>query len=317
MTKVIGEFTATVPAPIVVAPSILNEMNQRRVPSVHLSINESDVRVQLGEQTEPILDESGYAEVLPKISGFKVWITRDVQLGSSLGDGAILSMEDEREYEQVLIEALERVVSSIKLRTGQSSIDTRHPVHSYGYKYHRDDEAVGTLFPVQEGFHRLPLYFLDAIAFDAHCLELDTGMWEAVEKEVTSAVEIPLFDQLLHDAATFRTDMNYQMAALSAAISVELQLVEICTTLLIREGNLRDSQARRIIEGRRPMDLVKILKALDPDSPISYKEIQSTFENRNRIAHGKSRHTSRETMANMIATARRIRGVLSSLEGPP
>ena len=48
--------------------------------------------------------------------------------------------------------------------------------------------------------------------------------------------------------------------------------------------------------------------AADLDTPISHKEIQTATEERNRIAHGKSRYTSAETMADMITTARMVRG---------
>ena len=272
MTKVIGEFTTSVPAPIVVDKGILNQMGRHRSPSVNLQIDESDIVVQLEEQTETILDEHGNADVLPRISGLKVWITRNVPLSSDSEGCAILSLNDEREFEEVLVEAIRRVVSAIKLRTRQSSIDTRHPVHSYGYRYFSDDQPVGTLFPVREGFHQMPEYALGTISLDDPCQELDTGMWEGLRTEVASPVKIPLYDEFLHDAVTFRADMNYQMAALSAAISMELMLAEICTVLLVREDNLRDSQIQKKIRGLRPIAMVRTIKKLDPDIHISNTE---------------------------------------------
>lgn len=314
MTKVIGEFTATVPGPIVVAPVMLNLMNQHRSPSVKLHIRGADVLVQPEEQTEAIWDEQGFADSLPRISAFKVWITRDVSLNSDLDGRIILSQEDEREFEDVLVEALQRIMSAIKSKTGQSSIDTRHPVHSYGYSYSSDDQPVATQFPVGEGFHRMPAYARGTIAFPSLSRELDAEMWESLQTEVASPVEIPLYDELLHDAVSYKADMNYQMAALSAATSMELLLAKICAALLARDGNLQDSQIQELLKGRRPMDLVGIIIAVDPDTPISHKAIQTVTEERNRIAHGKSRYKSAETMTAMIATARMVRGVLSSLE---
>ena len=314
MTKVIGEFTASVPAPIVVDKGILNQIGRHRSPSVNLQIDESDIVVQLEEQTETILDEHGNADVLPRISGLKVWITRNVPLSSDSEGRAILSLNDEREFEEVLVEAIRRVVSAIKLRTRQSSIDTRHPVHSYGYRYFSDDQPVGTLFPVREGFHRMPEYALGTISLDDPCQELDTGMWEGLRTEVASPVKIPLYDEFLHDAVTFRADMNYQMAALSAAISMELMLAEICTVLLVREDNLRDSQIQKKIRGLRPIAMVRTIKKLDPDIHISNTEVESVFRERNMIAHGARLCTSDETMADMIAASRRVRGVLGSLD---
>ena len=177
-----------------------------------------------------------------------------------------------------------------------------------------DDQPVATQFPVGEGFHRMPAYTRGAFAFAIPSQELDTGMWEGLQTEVASPVEIPLYDEFLHDAVTFRADMNYRMAALSAAISMELMLAKICTALLVREGNLRDSQIQELLKRRRPGDLVGIILAVDPETPISDKEIQTVAEERNRIAHGRSHYTSAETMADMIATARRVRGVLGSLD---
>ena len=314
MTRVTGEFTASVPAPIVVARGILELMDRQRSPRIKLRIDESDVMVQLEEQTEPILDEHGYEDILPRISGFKVCIARDVPLSSDSEGSAILSLNDEKGFEGVLVEALRRVVSAIKLRTGQSSIDTRHPVQSYGCRYFSDDQPVATRFPVGEGFRRMPAYARGAFAFASLFQELDAGMWEGLQREVASPVEIPLYDELLHDAVTYRADMNYQMAALSAAISMELMLAKICTVLLAREGNLEDSQIQKKIRRRKPMALVRTIKALDPDIPISDQEVWSVFQERNMIAHGDRLHTSAETMADMIATARRVRGVLSNLD---
>ena len=316
MTKVIGEFTASVPAPIVVAPIMLNLINQHRSPRVNLRIGESDVLVQLEEQTEAIWDEQGYADGLPRIRSFKVWITRDVPLSSDSEGRVILPLEDEREFEEVLVEALKRVVSAIKARTGQSSIDTRHPVHSYGYRYFSDDHPVATRFPTGDGFHRMPAYARGTIAFASLCRELDAGMWESLQTEVASPVEIPLCDELLHDAVTYRADMNYQMAALSAAISMELILAKICTVLLVHEGNLKDSQIRKKIRGKTPMALVRTIEELAPGIPIRNTEVKFVFRERNMIAHGARLSTSAETMADMIAATRRVRVVLSSLEDP-
>ena len=75
------------------------------------------------------------------------------------------------------------------------------------------------------------------------------------------------------------------------------------------------ARTRKLPEYLEAHEVEAIIRALDPDHPISYKEIQSVFENRNMIAHGRSRCTMAETMADIIAMARRVRGVLNSLEG--
>ena len=315
VTKVIGEFTAVVPAPIVTAPGILNLLNQYRSPNpLTLDISESEVLIRLGEQTEPIFNEYGEVDELPRISSFRVWINRDVSLQSDSTGQESLSIEDEREFEKILVEAVKRVVSAIKQRTRQSFIDTRHPIHSYSYKYHMADQTVGTVFPLRSGSHRMPQYTLGRISFSfLHSEELDETKWKAIQTEVRSPVELPLYDELIHDAETLRFDMRYQLSALSAAIAVELMLGEICSTLLRCQGNLQNTQIQAILSDRRTTSLVRLIKALSPGIQVDNKEIQSVFEERNRIAHGESRYTDPDRMAEMISVSYKVRKVLTDL----
>ena len=315
VTKVIGEFTAVVPEPIATAPGILNLLNQHRAPDpLKLSFSESEVLVYLGEQTDPIFNEHGEVDQLPMIKSFIVWITRDVSLQSDSIGRETLSIDDERDFEGILVEAVKRVVSAIKQRTRQSFIDTRHPIHSYSYKYHMADQTVDTVFPLRSGSHRMPQYTLGRISFGfLHSEELDETKWKAIQTGVSSPVELPLYDELIHDAETLRFDMRYQLAALSAAIAVELMLGEICSTLLRREGNLQNTQIQAILSDRRTTSLVRLIKALSPSVQIDNKEIQSIFEERNRIAHGESRYTDPDRMAEMIKVSYKVRKVLTDL----
>ena len=315
MTNVTGVFTAVIPEPIAVAPEVLNLLNQHRSPDpLTLDISESEVLVHLGEQTEPIYNEYGEVDQLPMIKSFRVWIKRDISLQSDSTGQEALSIEDEREFERVLVEAAQRVVSAIKQRTRQSFIDTRHPIHSYSYKYHMDDQTVDTVFSLRSGSHRMPQYTLGRISFSfLHSEELDETNWEAIQTEVRCPVELPLYDELIHDAETLRWDMRYQLAALSAAIAVELMLGEICSTLLQREGKLRDNPSQVILSGLRWQSQVQLIKSLSPSIQINDKEIQFVFEERNRIAHGKSRYTYPDRMAEMINVSHKIRKVLTDL----
>ncbi len=315
MTKVIGEFTANLPVPILTGPGILNLMNKHSSLSVNMHIDGSDVRVQLEGQTEPICNEWGDVDLLPRVKSFKVWITRDLPLGTDSEGNKRLSFSDERGFEQVLVKSVKRVVSIIKLKARQSSINTRHPVHSYDYKYHWADQSVGTMFSLHEGAHGLPIYMLDTFSFDvfSHELnELDEGMWEEVQTKVASSVEIPIFDELLHDAIVFRAAMNYRMAALSAAVSIEVLLSRIYETLLACNGTLKDCQVQRLNNWEK----VKKIQELEPDIPILWEEIGPIFDERNRIAHGESLDTSREMMDAMINSCQHVRSVLSGLEEP-
>ena len=313
MTRLTGEFTATVPSPIVTAPDILNLMNQHRSPSLTMYIDESEILVQIEEQTEAIFDEHGDVVDLPKIRSFKVWIKRDVSLDSDSDGREIVSMNDERKFEDTLIEAIRRVVSAIKQRTRQPSIDTRHPVHSYGYKYHRSDETVDTMLILQEGMHRIPGYAWGVFSFGEPCGELDENMWENIRTDIASPVEIPLYDEFLHQAVMLISSMQYHLATLSAAIATELMLAEICSRLLSRQGNLVETQIQMLLQGRRPGDLIRIIHELDSNIPITHKEVQSVSEERNRIAHGKSRYTEANRMARIINISNKVRKALSCL----
>ena len=317
VTKVTGEFTAVVPGPIAAAPEVLNLLNQHRPPDpLDLSFSESEVLVRLGEQTDPIFNEYGDVDQLPMIKSFRVWIKRDVSLQSDSTGKETLSIEDERAFEKILLEATKRIVSAIKQRTRQSFIDTRHPIHSYSYKYHMADQAVATVFPLSSGSHRMPQYTLGRISFGPFGEELDEAMWRGIQSEVSSPVELPLYDELIHDAATLRWDMRYQLAALSAAIAVELMLSEICSTLLRCQGNLRDIQIQAILYNRNTLSKFQLIKALDPSVQIDNKEIQDLFEERNRIAHGESRYTDPDRMADMINLSYKVRKVVTDFTNP-
>ena len=70
-----------------------------------------------------------------------------------------------------------------------------------------------------------------------------------------------------------------------------------------------------LLSGRRPNDLVRLINKLDPDVHISHKEIQFVSEERNKIAHGKSRYTDADRMTDIIRISNKVRNVLSFLDG--
>ena len=59
--------------------------------------------------------------------------------------------------------------------------------------------------------------------------------------------------------------------------------------------------------------MIQIIHQLDPDISISHKEVQSVSEERNRIAHGKSRYTDADQMANIIDISNKVRKVINGL----
>ena len=316
MVKVVGEFKAIVPVPIMATHDIINSLKSRSsLPGpLTFSIKDSEVQVSLGEQTEPTFDEQGEEE-LPRIKSFHVRITRPVAVQSDAAEREALTKDDEQAFEDILVESIKRLASAIKRRTEQSSIDTRHPVHGYRYTYYRANGAVLRAESPPEPGSRIPRYALGRLAgfltpFKSPG-ELDTAMWTDMQGDVQSSVELPLYDELIYDAETLQAAMEYQMAALSAATGIELMLHEICSTLLQRKG-LGDEQIKLLLGGRSSPQLVGIMKKLD--STIQLPNLDTAIKERNAIAHGKSRNIEPERMAEIINTSHRVKEILDRLQ---
>ena len=322
MVKVVGEFTAIVPVPITAAVDIINSLNGHgSLPgSLTLNIQNSRVQIFLKDQTATNLEFEEY----PMIKSLLVLITRHVAVQSDTAGRATLSRDDEAKCEEILVEAVRRVVTVIKRRTKQSSIDTRHPVDSYSYKYHRDDGVVvNTEFPLRPGSYRKPKYALGSLRGILTPFKpprkLDTAMWTAMRDEVQAKVELPLYDELIYDAETLQRAMRYEQAALSAAIAVEVMLPKICSALLRRKRNLSDTQIQTLLSGKGNKRLREIFKALKPNVNSLHEDIKSLVDDRNALVHETSRNIDPKRnldpkrMAEIINTSYKVRQILDDL----
>ena len=319
--EVTGQFNAIVPVPISVSTDIINSLNRHGSPPGQLafSISASKVEVSLGDQTEPAFPEDGE---MPQIKSFLVRITRHVAVQTDAAELETLSRDDEAKFEEIFIKAVKRVVSAIKKRTEQSSIDTRRPVRAYCYKYHRDDGAVvNTEFPLGPESSRTPGYVVDGLpGMRTHIKcskELNKAMWDDLKGEVNASDKLPLHDELIYDAKALQGSMRYEQAALSAAIAVELMLGEIFSILLRRAGSLRDTEIKTRLAREDFHSLPRTIKKLDPRTPICIEEIDSVREERNAIAHGDSRDISPKRMAEIINTSYEVRRILDDYERLP
>ena len=141
-------------------------------------------------------------------------------------------------------------------------------------------------------------------------------MWETIQAEVDSPVELSLHEELIHDAVVYRSEMRYQLAALFAAIAVEVMLRRTYSVLLRHQGKLRDKQIDRKVEDARFKSLLGCIKDLDSSILILDEEIAPVVAERNSIAHGKSHDTDPILTAKIIHTAQRIKSVLDHLTDP-
>ena len=300
MIEVIGDFDTIVPVPIIAAPDLINSLNSNgSLPGpLTFSIGDSEVEVSLGEQAEPVSPEDGE---FPRIKSFRVRIPRHVAVQFDAAGRETLTRGDEQEFEDILVEAMKRIVSAIKKRTEQSSIDTRHPVHGYRYSYCSDN---GTVIkgesPPEPGSYKMPRYALGSLAGILTPFrppgELDEAMWADIQDVVHSSVALPLYDELIHDAKTLQAAMEYQLATLSAAIAVELMLHEICSLL-----------------GKKPPANAKIpwlLNTIRRLDPSMLPNLKTVIMERNAIAHGESRNIDPERMAEIINKSHEVRKCL-------
>ena len=285
MAKVIGEFTATVPKPVTAGTNIINALNgHNRSPDARtLNINGAQVLVRLGGLTEPDLESGEY----PRVKSFRVHITRDVALQSDEGQEA-LTRNDEQEFEKILIKAVRIIVSAIKKETEQWFIDTRRPVQGYRCSYRANDGTViKDEFPREPESYKMPSYALHSLAgvFTPFMPigELDMAMWADLQGEVNAPIDLPLYDELIYDAAVLQAAKNYEMAALSAAIAIEVMLRRVCLALWRRQGK------RKKRAGGDISKVVKKIKELEPGFRICDDKINRVFRERDRIAHGESR----------------------------
>ncbi len=249
----------------------------------------------------------------PKINEIKVGIVKESTL--DIRRSLILPRTEEQEFERKLIEAVSHLVTTIRHKTNQWDLDTRHPIHTYSYEYWVGDTKIVTTHPLEAGAKRYPEYIAATIAFatDDFYSELSREMWQEVITEIRGPRSIFPYDELLADARTLRTNMGYDTSVLYAAIASELMLEKACQNILITRHAFNEKQCIAFVAKMRIRGILELIKNLEPTLPLNYKAVNKLFELRNKLAHGQSQNITGDKAAEAISTAKYLRDVLSGL----
>ena len=305
----IGQFDVTLSIPIDVAPDFpISDL----VPC-HFQIEGDRIAISPLSMTSVTLYPDGDYEP-PKLTEIRVWIIREIDLGREQEESLILSKDEERRFEGILIEATGHFVTIIKHKTNQWDLDTRHPVYAYNYAYSRADERLGPV-PMERGTKRLPEYAMGTIMLhtrDAQS-ELTQEMWQDVATEVSRPASVSLHDELLHDAKTFRSHMRYDASALYAAIASELMLEKACRILLRTRSDLSEKQSESKVSKLNVPRLLKLIYELDPSVPVECQNVTKLFQLRNKIAHGETLTTTWREANEALSTAEQLKRDLTDI----
>jgi hypothetical protein len=249
----------------------------------------------------------------PKLTEIRVWITREIDLGQEQEEGLVLSPGEERAFEKVLVEATRLLVTTIKHKTNQWDLDTKHPVYAYSSTYSRGDMQLGTAWPMEQGAKRIPEYALGIIITSGFQEELSRDVWKEVIAEVPRPAPVSLHDELLSDAKTFRSYMRYDASALYAAIASELMLEKACWNFLRTKSGLSGKQCEAIVNVLKVGQLAKLIEELDPSLSVKREGVRKLFHLRNKIAHGKAQSVTWEEAHKALSTAEQLKQDLAHI----
>ncbi len=305
MTIVRGQFDLTLTTPI----SMSFEVVQGELEPIKFEIDNSRVMIQPPKITEGT-DYNGDVEP-PRLIDVRVWIIKEV-LDTSPESLKKLSGDEEVSFEKILIEAVRRFVTLVKLRTDQWSLDTRYPVYSYKYAYFLGDDTLDTSFPLSKGSRKMPEYFKGRLTFETY-EELTIDAWRGIVQAIGVPTPLPIHEEFLYDARIFRDSGQYHISILFAAVAVEVILEEVSEKLLKAKGTLTDSQCDAILSGRRVPSLVKLVKELEPSIQLDRKNLEWLLQQRNKIAHGKTRISKGQDAGKAIGVATALRRQLSEI----
>lgn len=311
MTKKIqGQFDATLPIAIYVSPEILRP----DLDPCQFHIDDSRVSIWPLKFTEPMYDEEHDEWELPRLVGIRVWITRSVTFETDDNAGLQLARHEEKNIEGILIAVTRQFVAAVRKSTGQWDLDTRHPVHSYSYKYFHADMPVDTERPFASGNRSMPEYHWGSIVTRTSDLvgELTKEIWQQVSVDFKPPVEPPFYEELLYDAKLFRySRMRYDAAALYAGIAVELMLERSYARLLIDRCDMPPQEAQEKVAATKRRQLVKEIRTLQPDLVLDEPSVRLVADLRNRVAHGDGNHVTWEETDDAMRAADDLKNTLT------
>jgi hypothetical protein len=304
MVKIKGQFDVSLSIPIDVTPNLSTFSTE----PCSLVIHGSTVTILPLKITDVVSYPDGEFNP-PELTEIRVWINRDVNLDLGQEESLILTRDEEKVFEEILIEACDRFISIIRRKTNQWDLDTKHPIHAYSYEYWLDDKRLTTSFALEPGSKRIPEYAHGRILLRTGDFqeELSQEIWNEAATEIQGPVPFFLYEELLYDAKTFRSHLRYDSSVLCAAIASELMLEEACTALLKSKGGLNEKQCGTIIGKLRNPQLLELVHELDPNLSIKEKDIRKLFEIRNKIAHGRIRTVTAKESNFAISTAEQLK----------
>jgi hypothetical protein len=283
MFEIKGQFEVVLTKAIDLVPDI----SQSDLPVCEFVMNESQIFIWPLKITEAVVYPEGDYDS-PKLTEIKIYIIRQLELQNEQQESMKLPREQELVFENILIEAIRRFVTIIRLTTNQWDLDTRHPVYAYSFKYWHNDTPIETSWPLEAGAKRMPQYSFGTFVvttLDAQS-ELSPRIWQNISKEISSQPIIEYYEELLADAKAFRYQMRYYLSVFYFAIASELMLEKACNYILLTKHHLGEKGRVRILRDMNIPDLTKLLNDIVPNCKIKYENIRKLFELRNKIAHG-------------------------------
>jgi hypothetical protein len=143
--------------------------------------------------------------------------------------------------------------------------------------------------------------------------ELNRQVWEEVVAEVSRPTSVPLHDELLSDAKTFRSHMRYDASALYAAIASELMLDKACWNVLRTKNGLSGKQCDAIVKALKVLQRFELVRELDPSLSAKHEDVEKLFQLRNKIAHGKAEEVTGQQANQALGTAERLKHGLAHI----
>lgn len=286
MTQVIGQFDVSLSTAVDVDP----DFEGQTLAPCSCQIGKDNVTISpLSYTPMKSWPEGDYDS--PQLVEIRVCISKEVDLNRDPKGGSVLSRDSESMFEKIIIEAVRRFLTIVKLKTNQWDLDTRYPIHAYSYQYSSRGKPLRTAWPLTLGSKRMPEYTEGTIVMSSKDFheELTSDIWKEVAAEVLHPAAVPLHDELLNDAKTFRSQMRYDASALYAAISSELMLEKACVRLLQTRSSLSVKQCEALTSKLRMPQILDLIRELDPTLPLKYEDINKLFQLRNKIAHGETR----------------------------
>lgn len=307
MAKVEGSFVVTLP---VALRSLGNPILNRNVTACEFEFDNARVELSPGRFTDFWVDSETDELEPPTLAGIEVRVTRTAGVTRDNQGNRRLEADEEREFERIIIEATRRFVTAVKRKTRQWSLNTRYPIHSYDCTY------LDTRLPPEKQFLLpritgcLPQYWLESMTYDT-AREFSGNDWAQVAIDVQHPVWLPLHEELIFEAESFRAQMRWDSTVLSAGIAIELMLKRSHLALLKGTGNLSDAESEKQAKGISLKAVVNEIAGLMGTFVSLKSEVQRLIGLRNDAAHARGRNLSSDDAAFAIRTARKVQTLLA------